>query len=187
MILDHKLTLETSVADFFPEVKRFGADLRIKHLIYFTSGLPEYTSQPRTNGMPWFAYDYFTMDEAIEATLRARELKFAPGTQWDYSNVNYMLLARIVEKVSGRSLAEFLEQRVFAPLKMTDSRLDDDTSEVIPHRATSYASRSDPEVRKQLASVGIQIHKGGGWVRLLRVSPHYGGSGVFSTIEDLAK
>ncbi len=52
LILDGKLTLETPVATYFPEVARYHADLRIKHLIYFTSGLPEYTSLPRLNGRP---------------------------------------------------------------------------------------------------------------------------------------
>jgi CubicO group peptidase (beta-lactamase class C family) len=55
LILDGKLSLETPVERFFPEIRRFGADLRIKHLIYFTSGLPDYTSLKRSNGNPWFS------------------------------------------------------------------------------------------------------------------------------------
>jgi CubicO group peptidase (beta-lactamase class C family) len=90
LILDGKLSLDTPVDHFFPEVKKYGADLRIKHLIYFTSGLQEYTSLPRASGTPWFSFHYFTIDEAIAVSLRTRRLKFVPGTQWEYSNVNYM-------------------------------------------------------------------------------------------------
>ena len=92
-------------------------------IIYFTSGLPEYTSLPRVSRDPWFSFYYFTIDEAIAATLRAGKLKFPPGTQWDYSNVNYMILAKIVERVSVMSLSEFLAARVFAPLQLSDSQL----------------------------------------------------------------
>jgi CubicO group peptidase (beta-lactamase class C family) len=168
-------------------VKKYGADLRLKHLIYFTSGLQDYTTLPRASGMPWFTFDYFTIDEAIAATLGTQKLKFAPGTQWDYSNVNYMLLAKIVERVSGLSLSEFLSTRVFGPLGMRASRVDDDSTEVIPNRATGYVPRADESIRKELASVGVHVHEGDGYVRLPRISPHYGGSGVFSTVEDLAK
>ncbi|MBI1967145.1 MAG: serine hydrolase [Gemmatimonadetes bacterium] len=52
---------------------------------------------------------------------------------------------------------------------------------------TGYADRADSTVRRDLASVGIQVRDAPGYVRLVRNSPHYGGSGVFSTVEDLAK
>lgn len=187
LIAEGKLSLDTPVAEFVPEVKDFGADLRIKHLIYFTSGLPEYTSLPRQSGMPWFSFFYFTTDEAIATSLRAGKLNFAPGTKWEYSNINYMLLTRIVERASGMPFAEFLQTRVFKPLDMGASLLNDDSTAVIPNRATGYADRSDPEILKELASMGIHAHGGTGPVRLPRISPHYGGSGVFSTVEDLAK
>jgi CubicO group peptidase (beta-lactamase class C family) len=186
LILDRKLSLDTPVATFFPRMRRYHADLRVKHLIYFTSGLPEYTSLPRVNGTPWFSAYYFTIDDAVAASLAADSLRFAPGAQWAYSNVNYMLLAKIVEQVSGMPLATFLQRRIFGPLGMHHSDLNDDATLVIPHRATGYADRSDSMVRHQLASVGIHLRPGPGYVRLVRNSPHYGGSGVFSTIEDLA-
>ncbi len=187
LILDGKVSLETPVAQFVPEAKKYGTDLEIKHLVYFTSGLHEYQSMPRASGRPWFTFDYFTTDEAITASLGAPDLKFTPGTRWDYSNVSYMLLATIVERASGKSFAEFLEARIFVPLEMRDSQLNDDATVVIRNRATGYADRSDEKIRAQLRSVGVDARAGAGYVRLPRISPHYGGSGVFSTIEDLAK
>lgn len=187
LILDGKLALDTPVESFFPEVRKFGADLRIKHLVYFTSGLPEYTSLARTNGSPWFSPYYFTIDEAISTTLKAKSLKFVPGTQWDYSNVDYMLLAKIVERISGMSLAKFLESRVFRPLDMRGSLLNDDSTQIIPSRATGYADRSDPKIRTELEKLGVHVDDAAGYLRLIRNSPHYGGSGVFSSLEDLAK
>jgi CubicO group peptidase (beta-lactamase class C family) len=187
LILDGKLSLETPVANFFPEVKKYGADLRIKHLIYFTSGLQEYMTLPRASGTPWFSFHYFTIDEAITTSLQTNKLNFVPGTQWEYSNINYMLLAKIIERVSGMPLSKFLETRIFAPLGMSASQLNDDATLVIQNRATGYVDRSDKKIIEQLKSVGVNVRAGTGYVRLPRVSPHYGGSGVFSTVEDLAK
>lgn len=187
LIVEGKLSLDTPVAKYIPEAKAFGADLRIKHLIYFTSGIPEYTSLPRRSGMPWFSFFYFSTDEAIATSLAAGKSNFAPGTKWEYSNVNYMLLTRIVERASGMPFADFLQTRIFKPLGMGDSLLNDDATTIIPNRATGYADRSDPEILKQLASLGINAHAGTAPIRLPRISPHYGGSGVFSTLEDLAK
>ena len=186
LIQDGKLTLDTPVATYFPEVTHFHSDLRIKHLIYFTSGLPEYTTLRRSNGLPWFSYYYFTTDEAIAATLNAPALEFAPGTMWEYSNVNYMILTRIVEQASGMPFSVFVQRRIFTPLGMSRSLVDDDTTLVIPDRATGYADRADDEIRRKLESVGVHIREGTGYAQLLRVSPHFGGSGIFSTLEDLA-
>jgi CubicO group peptidase (beta-lactamase class C family) len=187
LILDGRLSLETPATQFFPELTQLAPQLRVKHLVYFTSGLRDYTSLPRSSGQPWFTFQYFTIDEALQATLSSGSLKFQPGTQWDYSNINYMLLARIVEKVSGMPLSDFLERRMFSPLAMADSRVDDDTTQVIPRRATGYAERSNEAARQELAKVGVTVRPGAGYMRLPRVSPHYGGSGVFSTVEDLAR
>jgi CubicO group peptidase (beta-lactamase class C family) len=85
------------------------------------------------------------------------------------------------------SLAQFLQARIFLPLGMSHSLVDDDTTVVIPNRATGYADRSHPDIASQLNAIGFIIHSGTGYMRLVRNSPHYGGSGVFSTVEDLAK
>jgi CubicO group peptidase (beta-lactamase class C family) len=187
LILDKKLSLETPVADYFPEAKKYHADLRIKHLMYFTSGLHDYTTLPRANKLPWFSPYYFTIDEAIATSLGADSLEFAPGTKWEYSNVDFMLLARIAERVSGMPLADLLQKRIFGPLGMTHTSLNDDATLVIPNRATGYALRADSGMRAELASVGVNVRPGPGYIRLVRNSPHYGGSGVFTTVEDWAK
>ena len=128
---------------------------------------------------------YFTRDEAIATALRADHLEFVPGTKWAYRNINYMLLTKIVEVVSRQSFSAFMKERIFTPLGMSHTEIDDDSTEIIPHRATGYASRSDPRVVKEMATARVAIKPGEGWVRLVRVSPHYGGSGVFTTLNDL--
>lgn len=185
LILDHKIALSDPVAKYLPEVGKYGDGLRIEHLVYMTSGLHEYTDQPRKSGMPWMTFYYFTREEAIAASLEPDQLEFVPGTQWAYRNINYMLLTRIVEVVSHESFAAFMQSRVFAPLGMSHSEVNDDSTEVIPHRATGYALRSDPRVLQEFAQVGVVIKPGDGWARLTRIAPHFGGSGVFTTLDDL--
>ena len=118
--------------------------------------------------------------------MKQPTLEYAPGPKWTYSNINYMLLTRIVEKVSGQTFATFMHDRLFAPLGMSASLIDDDTTLVIPHRAFGYALRSE-KVLGQLRQVGIRADDGPGYIRLDRNSPHFGGSGVFTSINDLAK
>ena len=185
LTLDGKLRLDDPVGKYIPEARRYGPQLQIKHLVYMTSGLVDYTAVKRPNGDPWFSDSYFDIDDALNASL-SQPLQFTPGQQWAYRNINFMLLARIVEKVSGQSLADFLKDRMFGPLGMSQTLVDDDTTQVIPHRAVGYAPRS-AQIVDELHKVGIKARKDGDWVRLNRVSPHYGGSGVFSSIEDLAK
>jgi CubicO group peptidase (beta-lactamase class C family) len=185
LILEHKIALTDPVAKYIPEVVKYGDGLRIEDLVYMTSGLHEYTDVPRRSGDPWATFYYFTRDEAIRDALRPAHLEFAPGTRWAYRNINYMLLTKIVEIVSHQPFSAFMHARVFGPLGMVHTEIDDDTTEVIPHRATGYAPRTDPKVVRELASVGVFIKSGNGWVRLVRVSPHFGGSGVFSTLDDL--
>ncbi|HXM40496.1 MAG TPA: serine hydrolase domain-containing protein [Bryobacteraceae bacterium] len=185
LILDHRIALSDPVAKYLPDVSKYGNGLRIEHLVYMTSGLHEYTDEPRINGAPWMTFYYFTRDEAIAAALKPDQLEFAPGTKWAYRNLNYMLLTKIVEAASHESFAAFMHDRVFVPLGMSHSEINDDSTEVIPHRATGYALRSDPRVLKELAQVGVVIKPGDGWARLVRVAPHFGGSGVFTTLNDL--
>jgi CubicO group peptidase (beta-lactamase class C family) len=187
LILDGKLSLEDPLSKYIPETAKYGGGLRIKHLVYMTSGLHEYTNLPRTSGDPWMTFYYFTTDEAIRAALKPDTLEFAPGTQWAYRNSNYMLLTKVVEQIAGVRFSSFMQKRVFGPLNMVHSNINDDTTLIIPNRATGYAPRSNPRVIKELAQAGVQIREGNDWVRLVRVSPHYGGSGVFTTLEDLAK
>jgi CubicO group peptidase (beta-lactamase class C family) len=187
LILEGKLSLVDPVSKYVPEAAKYGDGLKLEHLVYMTSGLHEYTDLPRKSGQPWMAFYYFTRDEAISTALGPAQLEFTPGTRWAYRNINYMLLTKIVEVVTHESFSTYMRRNVFLPLNMLGSEINDDITEIIPHRAIGYAPRSDPRVIKELTEVGVTIKAGNGWVRLLRVSPHFGGSGVFTTLDDLLR
>jgi CubicO group peptidase (beta-lactamase class C family) len=97
-------------------------------------------------------------------------LEFAPGSRWSYRNTNYQLIAEVVKRVSGVRFAEFSRREIFAPLGMTATHVNDDVARVVPERVTGYNRTTEGAYRREI-----------------RRSPHYGGSGVFSSIEDLAR
>jgi CubicO group peptidase (beta-lactamase class C family) len=186
LIVDKKLSMDDPVAKYIPEAKKYGPALRVKHLVYMTSGLHEYFEVPRKNGDPWFSAYYFTRDSAIASAMAPPKLRFAPGTQYDYSNTNFMLLTRIVERVSGEPFAVFMKKRIFDPLDMHETEINDDSTAIVTDRAFGYAPR-DSKTIAQLRTVGVFARPGPGWIMLSRNSPHFGGSGVFSSLVDLAK
>ena len=111
---DGKLSLDDTVAKWFPQLTRAG-DISIRQLLSMTSGYQDYWPQ-----------DYVFMDMQRPAPVReimqrwaGKDLDFEPGSQWQYSNTNYVIAAAIVERVSGLRFMEFLAQRIFQPLKMT--------------------------------------------------------------------
>jgi CubicO group peptidase (beta-lactamase class C family) len=186
LIIDGKLTLDSPVQNYVPELSKYKDTIRIKHLIYNTSGLTDYFKIPRKNKKSWLDLHYFDIDEAILTSLSQDTLAFKPGEKWDYSNVNFMLLTKVIESISGESFSEFIQTRLFKPLKMDNTLVNDDITTIIPNRATPYNPRESiyfDAYKKE----GINIKQEGKWIQHHRISPHYGGSGIISTIDNLLK
>ena len=186
LILDEKLTLEDKVRDLLPNFPPYTPDIKVKHLIYMTSGLPEYYAQPRKNNTDWSSLNFFNVDTAIAASLSSGELMYPPGTQWSYSNINYMLLTKIVAQLSGMSFSEFTRTRIFEPLEMTATRVNDDIFEVIFKRVTGYNVRNQENTGWLIEGGYLQGSKKG-YLQINRHSPHYGGSGIYTSLVDLKK
>lgn len=186
-ILDGKIALDDPVSKWIPAVKKYGDSLQIAHLVYMTSGLREYYEVPRPGGQFWSTFDYFTIDDAIAASLSADRLEFSPGSAWRYSNINYMLLTRVVAAAYEKPFREVINDRVFAPLDMRASLVNDDPTEVIPLRADAYAPRTKAVIDDLAGSAGVKARAGTGWIQIRRNAPHYGGSGVMTSIADWSK
>jgi len=184
LIIDGKLTLDDPVSRYVPQLSKYKDTIRIKHLIYNTSGITDYFKLPRPDGHTWITFNYFDIDYCIKTSLTPDTLAFKPGDKWDYCNVNFMLLTKIVEKVSGMAFAEFAKKRLFEPLGMTHTLVNDDVTEIIKNRVTPYNPRSKEYV-EAYGKEGIKISGNGQWIQHTRNSPHYGGSGVVTTVNDL--
>ena len=108
-----KLTLNDTVARFIPDLTR-AHEVTIRQLLSHTSGYQDYW--PQDYVMPMMLQP-ITAQKILDLWAR-KPLDFDPGTQWQYSNTNYVLAGVIVEKASRMPLLQFLREKVFTPLEM---------------------------------------------------------------------
>ncbi|MGH8191323.1 MAG: serine hydrolase domain-containing protein [Rhodanobacteraceae bacterium] len=110
-----KLSLGDKVAKYFPELT--DADhITIRQILSHTSGYQDYW--PQDYLMPPMKLP--TTPQAIMDKWGKMPLDFPPGTQWQYSNTNYVIAGSIVKKLTGQTPFEFLEKNVFTPLGVTN-------------------------------------------------------------------
>ncbi len=114
-----KLTLETPLSTYFPHfMPEYSDQITIQHLLNNSSGMQANIGRVDDAGnglMP--ETGEVTIDELLEK-FKDSQLNFEPGTAYEYNNFGYVLLANIIEKVSGTSYADFMEQTVFKPAGM---------------------------------------------------------------------
>ena len=109
-----------------------------------------------------------THDDLVAGICRQRGLNFSPGSRYLYSNSNFLLLGRVIEKASGQSLREFLDRRIFGPVGMSAPRHVESPAESVPGLATGYFAADS------------------GWWRAQHGFPLHGEGGLVSCVEDLA-
>ena len=109
-----KLSLDDHVSRFLPNLTRAN-QITIRELLTHTSGYQDY--YPLDYVAP-FMQKPVTADEILKQWA-AKPLDFDPGTRWQYSNTNYVVAGRILEKVTGKPFCQFLQARIFGPLSMT--------------------------------------------------------------------
>ncbi len=139
---DGRLSLDDPVRKYVPELPDFGTPILIRHLLNHTSGLrsqwPMLTLAGRPPGMA-----VHTIAEILELVSHYKELNFKPGDEFLYNNTGFTLLGVVVQRVSGKSLNQFSQERLFGPLGMTRTQWREDFTSIVPNRATAY--RPAPE------------------------------------------
>jgi len=139
---DGKLSLDDPARKYLLELPESAAKVTIRQMLSHTSGLRDWGTIVSISG--WRrGTRLFTHPHVLEVLGRQRELNFAPGTQWSYSNSGYNLAAMIVERVSGKSFSDFTRERLFIPNGMTHSSWRDDYTRVVKGRATAYDPNKD--------------------------------------------
>ncbi|MEM6805775.1 MAG: serine hydrolase [Bacteroidota bacterium] len=186
LIMEGKIDLEMSAKDFYPALEKYPQNIQLKHLIYNCSGITDYYRMHRKDGKSWLTLYHFDIEECLSTALSPDTLLFDPGEKWDYSNINWMLLTKVVEKVSRMRFDEFVEKKLFQPLGMKQSLIHTDITQIIPNRVMPYNVRNKDYI-EAYKETGIYVAEKGEFIQHPRISPHYGGSGVMSSIEDLAK
>ncbi len=127
-----KLSIDDPVGKYISGLTR-GDDVTIREILSHTSGYQDYWPEDYVM-TPMLQPE--TAQQILD-TWAKKPLDFDPGTQWQYSNTNYVIAGRIVEIVSGQPLFDFLTQHIFRPLGMT-SVWNSDASQLMPPDAAAY-------------------------------------------------
>ncbi|WP_108245532.1 serine hydrolase domain-containing protein [Muricauda brasiliensis] len=128
-----KLRLDDEITKYIPDYPTRGHKITIHHLLNHTSGIKSFTS---VKGLNAIANDDMEPLEVIDF-FKNEPMDFAPGDQFKYNNSGYVILGYIIEKASGISYGDFVEQRIFEKLGMSSSYYASH-SKVIPNRASGY-------------------------------------------------
>lgn len=118
-----KLTLNDYLIDYLPEfVPKAGKKITLHHLLSQSSGLIDHFARPTEdpNDVILPQSESIDLDDLLEK-LFVNDMQFRPGKRFSYSNLNYVLLARVIEKVSGMPYAHFMETEIFVPANLTST------------------------------------------------------------------
>jgi CubicO group peptidase (beta-lactamase class C family) len=166
LVEEGKIRLDGKVADYLPEYpKPMGEKITIHHLLTHSSGIPNYT------GFPNFRRELSKLTSAPADFIKVfwnLPLDFEPGSKFSYSNSGYFLLGVILEKVTGKSYARLLDEKIFKPLGMANSGYDV-SGTVIPKRAAGYQKLGGKFINAELIDMSTPFSAGA----------------LYSTVEDL--
>jgi len=161
---DGKLTLDDTIVRWVPDLPR-AKDITVRELLSMTSGVPDYTDQPSFDK----ASQSPVTPAGIIATVKSLPLDFEPGTQWEYSNTNYVLLGMVIEKAGGMSYSAFLVNRAFKTAGMFST-------------TSGNAGASSPDLTTGYAFDGVRFKLDPPW----DLTWAYGAGDIVSNVLDLA-
>tara|TARA_R110002012_G_scaffold300131_1_gene499679 strand:- start:41521 stop:43161 length:1641 start_codon:yes stop_codon:yes gene_type:complete len=157
---DGKLSIKEPAYKYIDNLPRYDkGDPTIEHLLNQTSGIKEVDPYFYLTNLSF--NDLLTQSRVTNIILNIDELNFKPGEYFEYTNANYVLLANIIEKVSGESFSEFLQNRIFSPLKMESTIKKSTTRAIVKNRAIGYIEEDGEYYKTHLHST---IYNGDGQV-----------------------
>lgn len=161
-----KLSVNDNLREYFPEMPDYAESITIRHLLHHTSGVRDYLTLMSLMGAR--DDDFYTDPEVVDMIARQKELNFAPGDEFLYSNSGYFLLAEIVKRVTGDSMRVYAEDKIFKPLGMTHTHFHNDHTQIVENRASGYGRGKNETFWINMTTLGM-----------------IGDGGVFTSIDDL--
>ncbi|WP_343658641.1 serine hydrolase domain-containing protein [Chryseobacterium sp.] len=144
-------------ASMFVNLPEYAENVTVRQLLHHTSGIRDYENLFSKKGL--------TNQDVINWLFNLKNLDFIPDSQFKYSNSGYIILAQIIEKVSGKSYPDFIREQIITPLKMNNTYVYESNT-VIQNRASGYNKQKKPDDYSILTT---------------------GDGGIYSTPEDLYK
>ncbi len=168
LVAEGKLDLQAPITTYLPDYPKASGDIITSHhLLTHTSGIPNYTAFPKF--MEDESRKPYTPEEFVK-TFADKALDFTPGEKFSYSNSGYFLLGVLVEKLSGKSYEQMLQDKILTPLNMKDTGYDNH-GDILKNRATGYEKSGRDYMNSSYLDMSI---------------PYAAGS-MYSTVEDLYK
>jgi CubicO group peptidase (beta-lactamase class C family) len=162
LVEEGKLSLDDRVSRHLSVPSKW-ARITIRHLLTHTSGLGDYPED-------FSLQKNYTEDELLKM-IAAQPLGFGPGEKWNYSNLGYVTLGILIHKVSGAFYGELLQQRIFGPLEMKNTRIINE-ADIIPNRAAGYVLKEGVLKNQEWVAPAVNTTADGS---------------LYFTIEDIAK
>ncbi|WP_186001469.1 serine hydrolase [Streptomyces sp. IB201691-2A2] len=177
LIGEGRMSLEDTVEQWLPGVVRGndndGSQITVRQLLQHTSGIPdvgqEISALKSADGYRAERFRTYTPEELVGLAMR-HPAKFSPGAGWSYSNTNYILAAMIIHKVTGRSWAREVKDRIIRPLGLRDTSTPGPFPFILGRHAQGYATFG--------TGTGIDV-------TVLNSSMAVGSGSVISTAHDL--
>jgi CubicO group peptidase (beta-lactamase class C family) len=148
LVHDGKLRYDDKLTDVFTDFPAYGKAITIRNLLNHTSGLPDYedlmaAAEQRKGATLWTPTRQIQDAEVLDLLKQEAAGKFAPDRQWNYSNSGYVVLGLVVAKISGKPFREFLRERIFAPLQMSQTVAYQRGQNEVMHRAYGYSKEGN--------------------------------------------
>ncbi len=148
------ISLEDSLSKYFPEYSDpLWNKVRIKHLLSHSSGIPD-----ARGGMPRERKVFADESVALEYLDTLTRLHFAPGTAYEYINPTFVLLGRLVERISGKQFTEYVKEHIFHPAGM-DKTCYFSPEAIIPNMAHGYEYADVEEMPEERTAGVSEGHK----------------------------
>ncbi len=163
-----KLSIDDSIQMYLSEIPNFEHTITIRHLLHHTSGL---RSTPELFGLAgWRDGDAIRTEDVFNFMCKQTDLNFEPGSEFMYSNTNYVLLAMIISGVTQQDFSDWMKSNVFDPLGMTNTHVDESNVIRTANTTTPYMEVEENQ-----------------FVSIQNSSLDIGASNVYSSAPDLMK
>jgi D-alanyl-D-alanine carboxypeptidase len=147
LVGEGKVGLDEPVSTYLPGLLPDGDTITVRNLLQHTSGLYNYTDAMPLDpaGFETIRFKHYDPRELV-AMSTSHPLNFPPGTQWSYSNTNYIVIGMLIEKITGAPYGQAVEDRILRPLHLAHTSLPGDRVGVPQPHTHGYSQPTSPAV-----------------------------------------
>jgi CubicO group peptidase (beta-lactamase class C family) len=164
------LSLDDDVRKYIPELPDFGKTVTLRHLMTHTSGYREFVNTLALTGRMVLEADFVDRSEIIKVVQQQPELQNDPGSEFNYNNTAFGLLAMVVERTTDTPFPEWMRENVFLPLGMQNTAVRATPGQIVHGHAQGYLPAPT-----------------GGFKETRDLGASMGAGGIYTTVVDLAR